>query len=114
MPAIPWTPQPRSGPAVGIERPVALSMTPGAPTLREPGRRTFELSSDRWHRGLELITGPARSILLLPLSNAEEPPHGEGRTRVARSRAGSVHTPGDDLRARLLAVLQPPLELSLT
>ena len=114
MPAIPWTPQPRSGPAVGIERPLALSRTPGAPTLEEPRRRTFELSSDRWHRVLELIAGPAQSILLLPLSNAEEPPRGEGRTPVARSRAGSVHTPGDDLRARLLAVLQPPLELSLT
>lgn len=114
MPAIPWLPKPGTLVAPDAPRPVARSLAPSRPAAGGSRALSFELRPSSGRRRLELAMARARCVVLRTVRRPEEPPP---RRRGQASVAGDAKPPAepaDDLRGRLLAVLQPPLGLILT
>ena len=114
MAAIPWLPKPGTLVAPDAPRSVARSLAPSRPAASRSRALSFELRPSSGRRGLELAMTPARCVVLRTVQRPEGPsPRRRGQAPVAGS-AQSAGEPADDLRARLLAVLQPPLGLILS
>lgn len=116
MPAIPWLPKPGTLVAPDAPRPVARSVAPSRPAAGGSGALSFELRPSSGQRRLELAMAAARCVVLRTVRRPEQPssPRRRGQASVVSGAQQPPAEPADHLRARLLAVLQPPLGLILT
>ena len=115
MPAIPWLPKPGTFEAPDAPRPVARSVAPNRPATGGSRAVSFEIRPSSGRRRLELAMAPARCVVLRSVRRNEEPSRRRrGQAPVLGAAQQSSAEPADDLRARLLAVLRPPLGLILS
>ena len=115
MPAIPWLPKPGTLVAPDAPKPFARSVAPSRPAAGASRALAFEIRPSSGRRRLELAMMPARSVVLHTVRRHEGPsPRRRRHASVAGGAQQPPAEPADDLRARLLAVLQPPLGLILT
>jgi SNF2 family DNA or RNA helicase len=113
MPAIPWLPKPGTLVAPDAPRPFARSVAPGRPAAGDSRALSFELRPSSGRRRLDLATPRTRCVVLRS-QRPQEPSGTRLRGHASAGRGGQPPRAADDLRARLLAVLQPPLGLILT